>query len=105
MGRGAHPEALGETWPLSLSVSIFSAASLLSGTSGIPRAIAHWTWMKERIEGHGGREGVETSFGYTGVASWLPLLRPRSPCGRLEEGDRLGRREPSLERLESAPIR
>src|SRR5690606_21255589 len=52
MGRWRFPrEALGETWPLSLlGVDFFGRFTSFRHVGVFPEQIAHWTWMKERIE-------------------------------------------------------
>nr|WP_244483910.1 class I SAM-dependent rRNA methyltransferase [Rhizobium sp. Root482] len=73
MGRWRFPrQALGETWPMQILDSEFYGRFTAFRHVGVfPEQLAHWSWMKERIEAADRPLKVLNLFGYTGVASLI----------------------------------
>ncbi|MBD9374065.1 class I SAM-dependent rRNA methyltransferase [Rhizobium sp. ARZ01] len=71
MGRWRFPgTALGETWPMRLLDCDFHGRFTAFRHVGVfPEQLAHWSWMKARIEAADRPLKVLNLFGYTGVAS------------------------------------
>lgn len=71
MGRWRFSHgALGETWPMRLlDVDFLGRFTSFRHVGVFPEQIAHWRWMRERIEASGRPLRVLNLFGYTGVAS------------------------------------
>ena len=71
MGRWKFPKAaLGETWPMQLLGVDFQGRFTAFRHVGVfPEQLAHWSWMKEKVETAGRPVKVLNLFGYTGVAS------------------------------------
>ncbi|WP_370340620.1 class I SAM-dependent methyltransferase [Shinella oryzae] len=71
MGRWKFPkEALGETWPMQLlGVDFHGRFTAFRHVGVFPEQLAHWSWMKEKVETAGRPVKVLNLFGYTGVAS------------------------------------
>ncbi|WP_416796437.1 class I SAM-dependent methyltransferase [Ciceribacter azotifigens] len=109
MGRWRFTrEALGETWPLSLlGVDFLGRFTAFRHVGVFPEQIAHWTWMKERIEGHGRPLKVLNLFGYTGVASLVAAAAGAEVTHVDASKKAIGwaRENQALSRLERAPIR
>lgn len=109
MGRWRFPrEALGETWPLSLlDVDFLGRFTSFRHVGVFPEQIAHWTWMKERIETAGRPLKVLNLFGYTGVASLVAAAAGAEVTHVDASKKAIGwaRENQSLSRLDKAPIR
>jgi len=109
MGRWRFPrEALGETWPLSLlGVDFLGRFTSFRHVGVFPEQIAHWTWMKERIETAGRPLKVLNLFGYTGVASLVAAAAGAEVTHVDASKKAIGwaRENQSLSRLDKAPIR
>ena len=109
MGRWRFTrEALGETWPLSLlGVDFLGRFTAFRHVGVFPEQIAHWTWMKERIEGHERPLKVLNLFGYTGVASLVAAAAGAEVTHVDASKKAIGwaRENQTLSRLERAPIR
>ncbi|WEZ84760.1 class I SAM-dependent rRNA methyltransferase [Rhizobium sp. 32-5/1] len=73
MGRWRFPkDMLGETWPMQiLDADFFGRFTSFRHVGVFPEQLAHWSWMKERIETAGRPLKVLNLFGYTGVASLI----------------------------------
>ncbi|MFP5077652.1 class I SAM-dependent methyltransferase [Rhizobium sp. YIM 134829] len=73
MGRWRFPKMLlGETWPMRLLDAEFLGRFTAFRHVGVfPEQMAHWAWMKERIEEARRPLKVLNLFGYTGVASLI----------------------------------
>jgi len=71
MGRWKFPRAaLGETWPMQLlGVDFHGRFTAFRHVGVFPEQLAHWRWMKEKVETAGRPVKVLNLFGYTGVAS------------------------------------
>ncbi len=71
MGRWKFPRAaLGETWPMQLlGVDFHGRFTAFRHVGVFPEQLAHWSWMKEKVETAGRPVKVLNLFGYTGVAS------------------------------------
>ncbi|MCD2183637.1 class I SAM-dependent rRNA methyltransferase [Rhizobium sp. GN54] len=71
MGRWRFPgAALGETWPMRLlDTDFYGRFTAFRHVGVFPEQLAHWSWMKARIEASGRPLKVLNLFGYTGVAS------------------------------------
>lgn len=71
MGRWRFPRVpLGETWPMQLlDIQFHGRFTAFRHVGVFPEQIAHWRWMKERIEAAGRPLKVLNLFGYTGIAS------------------------------------
>lgn len=109
MGRWRFTrEALGETWPLSLlGVDFLGRFTAFRHVGVFPEQIAHWTWMKERIEAQGRPLKVLNLFGYTGVASLVAAAAGAEVTHVDASKKAIGwaRENQALSRLEKAPIR
>ena len=109
MGRWRFPrQALGETWPLSLLGIDFNGRFTAFRHVGVfPEQIAHWTWMKERIEAEKRPLKVLNLFGYTGVASLVAAAAGAEVTHVDASKKAIGwaRENQSLSRLDRAPIR
>lgn len=109
MGRWRFPrEALGETWPLSLlGVDFLGRFTSFRHVGVFPEQIAHWSWMKERIETAGRPLKVLNLFGYTGVASLVAAAAGAEVTHVDASKKAIGwaRENQSLSRLDKAPIR
>ncbi|MCO6176748.1 class I SAM-dependent rRNA methyltransferase [Ciceribacter sp. RN22] len=109
MGRWRFTrEALGETWPLSLlGVDFLGRFTAFRHVGVFPEQIAHWSWMKEQIEGHGRPLKVLNLFGYTGVASLVAAAAGAEVTHVDASKKAIGwaRENQALSRLEKAPIR
>ncbi|HCL67322.1 MAG TPA: SAM-dependent methyltransferase [Rhizobium sp.] len=109
MGRWRFPrEALGETWPLSLlGVDFLGRFTSFRHVGVFPEQIAHWTWMKERIESAGRPLKVLNLFGYTGVASLVAAAAGAEVTHVDASKKAIGwaRENQTLSRLDKAPIR
>jgi 23S rRNA (cytosine1962-C5)-methyltransferase len=73
MGRWRFPrQALGETWPMQiLDAEFYGRFTAFRHVGVFPEQLAHWSWMKERIEAADRPLKVLNLFGYTGVASLI----------------------------------
>ena len=73
MGRWRFPKMLlGETWPMRLLDAEFLGRFTAFRHVGVfPEQMAHWAWMKARIEAANRPLKVLNLFGYTGVASLI----------------------------------
>ncbi len=73
LGRWAFPrQPLGETWPMQLlGTDFYGRLTSFRHVGVFPEQIAHWRWMRERIELAGRPLKVLNLFGYTGVASLI----------------------------------
>lgn len=109
MGRWRFPrEALGETWPLALlGVDFLGRFTAFRHVGVFPEQIAHWTWMKERIEASKTPLKVLNLFGYTGVAS-LIAARAGAEVTHVDASKKAigwARENQALSRMDKAPIR
>lgn len=70
-GRWKFPQApLGETWPMQLlDIDFHGRFTAFRHVGVFPEQIAHWTFMRERIESAKRPVKVLNLFGYTGIAS------------------------------------
>ncbi len=104
MGRWRFPgAALGETWPMRLLDTDFHGRFTAFRHVGVfPEQLAHWSWMKARIEASGRPLKVLNLFGYTGVASLVAARAgaevthvdaSRKAIGWARENQALGRGE------------
>ncbi|MVA57224.1 class I SAM-dependent rRNA methyltransferase [Agrobacterium vitis] len=114
MGRWRFPrEALGETWPLSLlGVDFLGRFTSFRHVGVFPEQIAHWTWMKDRVEkakiANAERPlRVLNLFGYTGVASLVAAAAGAEVTHVDASKKAIGwaRENQTLSRLDRAPIR
>lgn len=109
MGRWRFPrEALGETWPLALlGVDFHGRFTAFRHVGVFPEQIAHWIWMKERIEEAKRPLKVLNLFGYTGVASLVAAAAGAEVTHVDASKKAIGwaRENQSLSRLDKAPIR
>ena len=109
MGRWRFPrEALGETWPLALlGVDFHGRFTAFRHVGVFPEQIAHWSWMKERIEEVKRPLKVLNLFGYTGVASLVAAAAGAEVTHVDASKKAIGwaRENQSLSRLDKAPIR
>ncbi|MBR0557199.1 class I SAM-dependent rRNA methyltransferase [Ciceribacter sp. L1K23] len=109
MGRWRFPrEALGETWPLSLlGVDFHGRFTAFRHVGVFPEQIAHWSWMKERIETEKRTLKVLNLFGYTGVASLIAAAAGAEVTHVDASKKAIGwaRENQALSRLDKAPIR
>ena len=73
MGRWRFPrQALGETWPMQiLDAEFYGRFTAFRHVGVFPEQLAHWSWMKERVEAADRPLKVLNLFGYTGVASLI----------------------------------
>ena len=101
-GPLALPEApLGETWPMAYDgIDFLGRFTSFRHVGVFPEQASHWDWMKALIAAAGRPVKVLNLFGYTGLASLVAARGRRRghPCRCLEEGDRLGAREPGAGR-------
>ena len=104
MGRWRFPQAaLGETWPMQLLGTDFHGRFTAFRHVGVfPEQLAHWRWMKEKIERAERPPKVLNLFGYTGVASLVAanagaevthVDASRKAIGWARENQALGRAE------------
>ena len=108
MGRWRFPApALGETWPMQLlDVDFHGRFTAFRHVGVFPEQIAHWAWMRSRSQRRTAAQGAEPVRLYRRrLAGGGGRRRRGHPCRRLEEGDRLGAREPGAGRAGKAPIR
>ncbi|MGL3608319.1 class I SAM-dependent methyltransferase [Rhizobium sp. G187] len=109
MGRWRFQrEALGETWPLSLlDIDFHGRFTAFRHVGVFPEQIAHWSWMKQRIEEAGRPLKVLNLFGYTGVASLVAAAAGAEVTHVDASKKAIGwaRENQSLSRLDKAPIR
>lgn len=104
MGRWRFPKMLlGETWPMQLLDAEFLGRFTAFRHVGVfPEQMAHWAWMKARIEEARRPLKVLNLFGYTGVASLIAATAgaevthvdaSRKAIGWARENQALGRAE------------
>ncbi|THV23941.1 class I SAM-dependent methyltransferase [Peteryoungia ipomoeae] len=109
MGRWRfQKEALGETWPLSLlDIDFHGRFTSFRHVGVFPEQIAHWSWMKQRIEEAERPLKVLNLFGYTGVASLVAAAAGAEVTHVDASKKAIGwaRENQALSRLEKAPIR
>jgi 23S rRNA (cytosine1962-C5)-methyltransferase len=109
MGRWRFQrEALGETWPLSLlGIDFHGRFTAFRHVGVFPEQIAHWSWMKEKIEAADRPLKVLNLFGYTGVASLVAAAAGAEVTHVDASKKAIGwaRENQSLSRLDKAPIR
>ncbi|MCC2608258.1 MULTISPECIES: class I SAM-dependent methyltransferase [Rhizobium/Agrobacterium group] len=109
MGRWRFPkEALGETWQLSLlGIDFLGRFTAFRHVGVFPEQIAHWSWMKTRIEEAKRPVKVLNLFGYTGVASLVAAAAGAEVTHVDASKKAIGwaRENQALARLERAPIR
>jgi len=109
MGRWRFPgAALGETWPMRLLDTDFHGRFTAFRHVGVfPEQLAHWSWMKARIEAAGRPLKVLNLFGYTGVAS-LVAARAGAEVTHVDASKKAigwARENQALGRAEKLPIR
>ena len=70
-GRWRFPQTpLGETWPMQLlDVDFYGRFTAFRHVGVFPEQLAHWQFLRERIEDSKSQFNVLNLFGYTGVAS------------------------------------
>lgn len=109
MGRWRFQrEALGETWPLSLlDIDFHGRFTSFRHVGVFPEQIAHWSWMKQRVEEAGRPLKVLNLFGYTGVASLVAAAAGAEVTHVDASKKAIGwaRENQALSRLDKAPIR
>ncbi|MDH4439429.1 MAG: class I SAM-dependent methyltransferase [Rhizobium sp.] len=109
MGRWRFQrEALGETWPLALlGVDFHGRFTAFRHVGVFPEQIAHWSWMKQKIEAADRPLKVLNLFGYTGVASLVAAAAGAEVTHVDASKKAIGwaRENQSLSRLDKAPIR
>lgn len=110
MGRWRFQrEALGETWPLSLlDIDFHGRFTAFRHVGVFPEQIAHWSWMKQRVEEEAGRPlKVLNLFGYTGVASLVAAAAGAEVTHVDASKKAIGwaRENQALSRLDKAPVR
>jgi 23S rRNA (cytosine1962-C5)-methyltransferase len=109
MGRWRFPrEALGETWPLSLlGIDFHGRFTAFRHVGVFPEQIAHWSWMKQKVEAADRPLKVLNLFGYTGVASLVAAAAGAEVTHVDASKKAIGwaRENQSLSRLDKAPIR
>ncbi|WP_371877940.1 class I SAM-dependent methyltransferase [Shinella zoogloeoides] len=109
MGRWKFPKAaLGETWPMQLlGVDFHGRFTAFRHVGVFPEQLAHWSWMKERVETAGRPLKVLNLFGYTGVAS-LVAASAGAEVTHVDASKKAigwGRENQALGRMEKLPIR
>ena len=109
MGRWRFPKgALGETWPMQLlGVDFHGRFTSFRHVGVFPEQQAHWSWMKQAIEGAGRPVKVLNLFGYTGVAS-LVAASAGAEVTHVDASKKAigwGRENQALARMEKLPIR
>lgn len=109
MGRWRFPgAALGETWPMRLLDTDFHGRFTAFRHVGVfPEQLAHWSWMKARIQASGRPLKVLNLFGYTGVAS-LVAARAGAEVTHVDASKKAigwARENQALGRGEKLPIR
>ena len=95
---GAFPKTpLGETWPMRHDgIDYLGRFTSFRHVGVFPEQASHWDHMAGLIESARRPVKVLNLFGYTGagLAGGGARRRRGHPCRRLQEGDRLGAREP-----------
>lgn len=109
LGRWAFPNApLGETWPMQLlETDFYGRLTSFRHVGVFPEQIAHWRWMRERIEQAGRPLKVLNLFGYTGVAS-LVAARAGAEVTHVDASKKAigwARENQALAGLEAKPVR
>ncbi|WP_275791002.1 class I SAM-dependent rRNA methyltransferase [Pararhizobium gei] len=109
MGRWRfQKEALGETWPMQiLDAEFFGRFTAFRHVGVFPEQLAHWSWMKDRIETAGRPLKVLNLFGYTGVAS-LIAAKAGAEVTHVDASKKAigwARENQALGRIEHLPIR
>jgi 23S rRNA (cytosine1962-C5)-methyltransferase len=109
MGRWRFPKVpLGETWPMRLmDVDFHGRFTAFRHVGVFPEQMAHWQWMRERVEAAGRPLKVLNLFGYTGVAS-LIAARAGAEVTHVDASKKAiawARENQALARLEDRPIR
>ena len=109
MGRWRFPAAaLGETWPMRLlDTDFYGRFTAFRHVGVFPEQLAHWSWMKARIEAADRPLKVLNLFGYTGVAS-LVAARAGAEVTHVDASKKAigwARENQALGRGEKLPIR
>nr|WP_242219707.1 class I SAM-dependent rRNA methyltransferase [Shinella zoogloeoides] len=109
MGRWKFPKAaLGETWPMQLlGVDFHGRFTAFRHVGVFPEQLAHWSWMKEKVETAGRPVKVLNLFGYTGVASLIAASAGAEVTHVDASKKAIGwaRENQALGRMEKLPIR
>lgn len=109
MGRWKFPKtALGETWPMQLlGVDFHGRFTAFRHVGVFPEQLAHWSWMKEKVEKAGRPVKVLNLFGYTGVASLVAASAGAEVTHVDASKKAIGwaRENQTLGRMEKLPIR
>lgn len=109
MGRWKFPKAaLGETWPMQLlGVDFHGRFTAFRHVGVFPEQLAHWRWMKEKVEAAGRPLKVLNLFGYTGVASLVAASAGAEVTHVDASKKAIGwaRENQALGRMEKLPIR
>jgi 23S rRNA (cytosine1962-C5)-methyltransferase len=109
MGRWRFPhQALSETWPMRLlDTDFYGRFTSFRHVGVFPEQIAHWAFMKDRIEKAGRPVRVLNLFGYTGVASLIAAGAGAEVTHVDASKKAIGwaRENQALARLENKPIR
>jgi len=109
MGRWKFPKAaLGETWPMQLlGVDFHGRFTAFRHVGVFPEQLAHWRWMKEKVETAGRPVKVLNLFGYTGVASLVAAAAGAEVTHVDASKKAIGwaRENQALGRMEKLPIR
>ncbi|WP_439604201.1 class I SAM-dependent methyltransferase, partial [Shinella sp.] len=109
MGRWKFPKAaLGETWPMHLlGVDFHGRFTAFRHVGVFPEQLAHWSWMKEKVETAGRPVKVLNLFGYTGVASLVAASAGAEVTHVDASKKAIGwaRENQTLGRMEKLPIR
>ena len=109
MGRWKFPKAaLGETWPMQLlGVDFHGRFTAFRHVGVFPEQLAHWRWMKEKVETAGRPVKVLNLFGYTGVASLVAASAGAEVTHVDASKKAIGwaRENKALGRMEKLPIR
>jgi 23S rRNA (cytosine1962-C5)-methyltransferase len=109
MGRWRFPkEPLGETWPMRLmDVDFHGRFTAFRHVGVFPEQMAHWHWLREKIEAAKRPLKVLNLFGYTGVASLIAASAGAEVTHVDASKKAIGwaRENQALARLEDRPIR
>nr|WP_246200330.1 class I SAM-dependent rRNA methyltransferase [Shinella kummerowiae] len=109
MGRWKFPkDMLGETWPMQLlDVDFHGRFTAFRHVGVFPEQLAHWSWMKEKVETAGRPVKVLNLFGYTGVASLIAAAAGAEVTHVDASKKAIGwaRENQALGRMEKLPIR
>ena len=100
-GRWRYRKPLGETWPIAYDgVAFLGRFTTFRHVGVFPEQVTHWEWIKDRIDAaRPAREGPQPlRLHRHRLADRGPGRRRGHPHRCVEEGDRLGAREPGARR-------